>query len=362
MNIHSIRVEYDAEKVESAIRSPCQSQKKQYANIAKNLMRKANMDKAWWKKLPKWLPKLEVVILYYAVSCWALWSAEGMEVSEAIYFLTASVTTVGYGDVTLQHPICKMIAIPWILFGIIVVFSCMTDFIRHLVENTGNLARKAELKIEKSFSNESVNLNNGRSKVECDEPPVSIWIRISGAAMLLIAVLFLGVLVRSTDGEFTFVDKLWWSFQTITTVGYGDISPPIKKFSTRILASIFMIVSVSTVAFSIGQVALVFTELKKKKSQKIILSSINSEMIEEMDKGGNGVDINEYIVGMLQILQEVDVSVVETLRLQFHEHDHSGDGFLDKHDLQLIREAHDKEMKRKTLELANDEWKLWPLN
>ena len=63
----------------------------------------------------------------------------------------------------------------------------------------------------------------------------------------------------------TFGDALWWSFVTVTTVGYGDLSP--ATGAGRITAAILMIVGIGFIGMLTGTIATYF--IKKVKSPKV---------------------------------------------------------------------------------------------
>ena len=63
----------------------------------------------------------------------------------------------------------------------------------------------------------------------------------------------------------TFGDELWWSFVTVTTVGYGDLSP--ATGAGRITAAILMIVGIGFIGMLTGTIATYF--IKKVKSPKV---------------------------------------------------------------------------------------------
>lgn len=71
----------------------------------------------------------------------------------------------------------------------------------------------------------------------------------------------------------TFIDSIWWSFVTATTVGYGDVSP--STLPGRIVAVILMITGIGT----IGSVTGTFATFFIKYSHEISLDNKLNEYI-----------------------------------------------------------------------------------
>ena len=84
-----------------------------------------------------------------------------------------------------------------------------------------------------------------------------------------------------------FLDALWWSFVTATTVGYGDISP--SSGLGRIIAAILMLVGIGSIGMLTGTVATYFLSPQKQPLQnpgileKYILDSDELEDNEKHD-------------------------------------------------------------------------------
>lgn len=85
--------------------------------------------------------------------------------------------------------------------------------------------------------------------------------------------LTLGILVLGTVGLYYFeshtnegvtdiLDAAWWSFVTVTTVGYGDISP--ATLGGRIVAVVVMIVGIGFLGMFTATIASIFVEQKLK--------------------------------------------------------------------------------------------------
>lgn len=63
--------------------------------------------------------------------------------------------------------------------------------------------------------------------------------------MLSAGSVFIGAILIMHFEQMTFLDSLWWSFVTVTTVGYGDLSP--ATGAGRIIASILMLVGIGLI-------------------------------------------------------------------------------------------------------------------
>jgi voltage-gated potassium channel len=72
-----------------------------------------------------------------------------------------------------------------------------------------------------------------------------------------------GILVSYLEPNInTLEDGIWWAMVTITTVGYGDISP--QTTFGRIIAMILMLVGIGTLGMVTGSIATYFVSEKEK--------------------------------------------------------------------------------------------------
>ncbi|MDX1399213.1 MAG: ion transporter [Oceanospirillum sp.] len=85
------------------------------------------------------------------------------------------------------------------------------------------------------------------------------------------------------------LDAIWWAVVTLTTVGYGDITP--VTAGGKILAIMIMLLGVGTVALPAGMLAARFSEeLQNRKS------AMTAEVINALEDG----DLSQYEQGMLK--------------------------------------------------------------
>lgn len=95
-----------------------------------------------------------------------------------------------------------------------------------------------------------------------------LWITLS--------TLFIGTIgIHLTEG-ISYGNALWWSFVTITTVGYGDISPA-TPFG-RVLASFLMLVGIGFLSMLTGTISTFFLNKNNNKNHK----SYKNDVIENI--------------------------------------------------------------------------------
>jgi voltage-gated potassium channel Kch len=90
------------------------------------------------------------------------------------------------------------------------------------------------------------------------EPPslrVATGVIVSATAVVVVGS---GVLIRALDhSEYPNIwVGMWWALQTVTTVGYGDVSP--TKPSGRIIAAFVMLYGVAFVTIFVAAITSIF--------------------------------------------------------------------------------------------------------
>jgi len=107
-----------------------------------------------------------------------------------------------------------------------------------------------------------------------------LWITI-------ITVLLGAVGMNFAEGKSLF-DSLWWSFVTVTTVGYGDISP--TTATGRIIAAILMLIGIGFIGMLTGTIATFFIN---KKDEKTSFKDDTLEMIKQKLNDFNNLTFEE---------------------------------------------------------------------
>ena len=136
--------------------------------------------------------------------------------------------------------------------------------------------------------------------------------------LLLVAMFFSSASLYLLEGELqegfrSIPDAMWWSIVTLTTVGYGDVSP-ISALG-KVVGALTAIMGVMTVAMMTGIVASSFANkmsLRKETLQNQIIESLEDGIISD-----NELDEINRLAGALELSEEeVDTLIrYEKLRL-----------------------------------------------
>lgn len=99
---------------------------------------------------------------------------------------------------------------------------------------------------------------------------------------ITILTVIVGALGFSLIENKSFSDGLWWSFVTVTTVGYGDMSP--VTGAGRVLASILMLIGIGFIGMLTGTIATFFI------NDKVSDRSLKGNTIEGIKNSLNDFD------------------------------------------------------------------------
>lgn len=266
--------------------------------------------------------KVMAVVVYYGSGClFFMLGPEKWTLVETCYFLTVTLTTVGYGDVTPSHTVSQAVAIFFIFTGLVVIFPILASAAMVFVD----LMQDG---FDKFVKRRAVNISQTA-------------FRLSLACFLILLPLVIGSVFfawqEAHDGAWSPMDAIWWTIATVTTVGYGDLEFQ-HVFAARLFLIFFIPGAVVSVGAALQTLANAYHDHQKELREKQLLSTLNMDMIRSMDTNGDGVDRNEYILGMLQAMRLVDKSKIDLYSRQFDEYDVDQSGFLDADDLHLIEQ------------------------
>jgi potassium channel subfamily K len=264
------------------------------------------------------------VVGYYVIGCLVLkyLPKENMGLRESIYFLTVTLTTIGYGDVVPESDGAKIFMMFWIVVGLAAVFPVIIKAADHVVRRMERIAMHL--------------VDN-----DPDDDYDPLWVKGVIAVVMIVIPLAVGNIyffTRENKCGWSELDALWMTFVTMTTVGYGDLALCDKE-QDQLFVTVFAILSVVLVAGAIGTLGNLYAENDRQNREAKMLASFDMDMIKALDQDGDGVDKNEYVLGMLSALGHLDGEIVARYEKQFNSYDVDGSGRLTEADLDAINEV-----------------------
>ena len=255
---------------------------------------------------------LASIFLYLCVGVGFYCLMEGNTFIDSLYFSVATLTTVGYGDVSAHTQGSRLFTCLFVFVGVGIVSVCVTMLAAAMAQREADLM---EALLMSTWRREhhgggaggagTGGGGGGGGGLYGDEPPGSgrsgdmagdydddddepltpaeqealerkQWRRakcgrIFCAMLSIFACLFVGTLFFATyEGEnFTVVDAIYFSCVTLTTVGYGDVSA--RTQGGRIFCTFWMIVSTLATGKALSTFFEVYSEAKRLEFERSII-------------------------------------------------------------------------------------------
>ena len=120
--------------------------------------------------------------------------------------------------------------------------------------------------------------------------------------VLIICIISFGYIFYLTEPEIkTFGDGIWWALVTITTVGYGDITP---------LTTLGRVVAGTLMFFGLGLIATVTAIVSAKFIQNYVDHHTNDDILEKLEELEDEIEkLEEIEEDLLEKLEEMDSEI-----------------------------------------------------
>ncbi|XP_010522852.1 PREDICTED: two-pore potassium channel 5 isoform X2 [Tarenaya hassleriana] len=187
-------------------------------------------------------------------------------VVDALYFCIVTMCTIGYGDIAPLTPATKIFAVVFVLFGfgfLDILLSGVVNYVLDLQESmilTGIQMGSSRNRERFSARDYIVDVEKGRMRI-----------RLKVGLALCVVVLCIGVgsLVLFFVERLDWVDSVYLSVMSVTTVGYGDRA--FKTLEGRLFAAIWLLVSTLAVARAFLYLAEARIDRRHRKAVKLAL-------------------------------------------------------------------------------------------
>ncbi|KAE8008378.1 hypothetical protein FH972_004897 [Carpinus fangiana] len=177
-------------------------------------------------------------VLIYSFNTEHFSGIETHPVVDALYFCIVTMCTIGYGDIAPLTPATKLFACVFVLVGfgfIDVLLSGLVNYVLDLQENmilAGiHMGRRRS---QQGFSARDyiVDVAKGRMRIR---------LKVCLALGVVVLCIGMGALVLYFVEDLDWIDSVYLSVMSITTVGYGDRA--FKTLQGRLFASVWLLFS-----------------------------------------------------------------------------------------------------------------------
>lgn len=268
---------------------------------------------------------LLLVVGFYAVGALTFVVVEHWSLTSSVYFISSTVSTVGYGDLAPQTAWGQLFCCVVILVGVTLVFTR----IRKYIDTVHDFVTKYEEKLFELVGFGVINVDRlpiYRYSPEDVHAMLHYPRRYCMALMPVLLLLLLAFVYATVFMGLSVVKAIYFTVVTCTTVGYGDFAPD-DRF-TRLFCSVFLLVLCIVVTNTGRDLFLISVrhKIRSGRSQPDVEAMLLRKIRSAPNAANHAITESEYIVEALLNENLVDRQVLLAVRRQYHWVARGGDG------------------------------------
>eukprot|EP00930_Biecheleria_cincta_P003273 TRINITY_DN104197_c0_g1_i1.p1 TRINITY_DN104197_c0_g1~~TRINITY_DN104197_c0_g1_i1.p1 ORF type:complete len:583 (-),score=105.57 TRINITY_DN104197_c0_g1_i1:80-1828(-) len=314
-------------------------------------------------------------ISYIVAGCLYGSYRHGWGFSDSIYFVVATVSTVGYGDMSFVpgNKLDKIFGCFYVLFGVACV-SCALGLVIDVLNEA------AKEKMHELTLMESLAVAEGReTQFNLGREIGKLHKQIFKQSVLVILTACVGAccfVEMEKDQDWSFVDGLYFACVTMTTVGYGDLE--VKSEAGKMFTSIYILIAFSVIAAAMSELASLPSEVRRLANLDKVLGQFGESLDEdELEALCDGEEIQQLRNGqqieagklkpavsraefaLWQLLKQGKLDLQKDVAPCLHAFDkldYDGSGVVTREDISQC--LHDELLKNASLPFTSDECRL----
>ncbi|XP_031095859.1 two-pore potassium channel 3-like [Ipomoea triloba] len=230
-------------------------------------------------------------------------------VVDALYFCIVTMCTIGYGDITPASPATKLFSIMFVLVGfgfIDILLSGMVSYVLDLQETY--LLKTIKSRGAHDPGSYIIDVKKGRMRIR---------MKVTLALGVVVLCIGVGVLFMHYVERLGWLDSLYLSVMSVTTVGYGDRA--FESLSGRVFASFWLLVSTLAVARAFLYLAEARVDKRHRMMAKWVLDqdmTVAQFLAADIDNNGF-VTKSEYIIYKLKEMGKISEKDILLICKQF---------------------------------------------
>lgn len=307
------------------------------------------------------------VVNHFIGATFTLHLLEGWSFSDSLYFAVVVTTTVGFGDFSPTKPISKLYLCYLVFAAVSLISTCLAFAVGALID------KQEELLMQSMIGQNDDAESGGQAAVDREAAltqggwrefarPLAAWLRklpvfpafteftflddllwLSDYTQCMytfaffVLVVLSGVWVFMQYEGFGFIDALYVTCISASTVGFGDEVP--RSAVTKRIMTVWLVVATLTLAKLVTDQSDSYVRSRQRAvTRRLLSASMDRATIRQMDVNGDGqVSRAEFLAMVLVQLGKVAQADVDECLRRFDELDEDGSGTIDTTDIALAR-------------------------
>ncbi|KAF3436607.1 hypothetical protein FNV43_RR23699 [Rhamnella rubrinervis] len=198
---------------------------------------------------------LSVGVVIYSFNRDNFSGTETHPVVDALYFCIVTMCTIGYGDIAPLTPLTKMFSCVFVLVGFGFIDILLSGVVNYVLDLQENLILAG---IHQSHNNSHSHHDQHKDKyqgwffsardyiVDVAKGRMRIRLKVGLALGVVVLCIGMGALVLHLVEDLNWIDSVYLSVMSVTTVGYGDRA--FKTLPGRLFSAVWLLLSTLAVA------------------------------------------------------------------------------------------------------------------
>ncbi|PON43226.1 Two pore domain potassium channel [Parasponia andersonii] len=193
---------------------------------------------------------LSLGVLIYSFNTDYFSGVETHPVVDALYFCIVTMCTIGYGDIAPLTPLTKVFACVFVLVGFGFIDILLSGVVNYVLDLQENMILTGMQQLDHHDQPVHQHQHQGFSArdyiIDVAKGRMRIRLKVGLALGVVVLCISVGVLFLHFGEDLNWVDSVYLSVMSVTTVGYGDQA--FKTLNGRIFAVVWLLLSTLAVA------------------------------------------------------------------------------------------------------------------
>ncbi|XP_060961579.1 two-pore potassium channel 5-like [Cannabis sativa] len=291
---------------------------------------------------------LSLGVLIYSFNTDHFSGVETHPVVDALYFCIVTMCTIGYGDIAPLTPFTKVFACVFVLVGFGFIDILLSGVVNYVLDVQENIILTGMQQMDHDDQNRHHNSNNSNHNhnhnhhhgfsardyiIDVAKGRMRIRLKVGLALGVVVLCISVGVMFLHYGEELDWVDSIYLSVMSVTTVGYGDRA--FKTLKGRLFAAIWLLLSTLAVARAFLYLAEARIDKRHRRIAKWVLQrEITVEDLLAADINHNGfISKSEYVIYKLKEMGKIGEKDIMIICNQFNKLDPNNSGKITLPDL-----------------------------